>query len=84
MAIQTADGAAQLLDLVDVRALAKSGRARVIRVDSGLSLADIAGAIGTTAPTVHRWETGARKPYGDTALRYGALLDALARRLEDQ
>jgi len=74
---------AELLDLAEVRALAKSGRAREIRVDSALSLADVAGAIGVTAPTVQRWEKGLRKPFGQAALRYGALLDVLARRLED-
>jgi DNA-binding transcriptional regulator YiaG len=73
-----------ILDLVEVRALARSGRAKEIRVASALSLAEIARAIGTTAATIHRWENAARKPYGELALRYGALLDALARRLENR
>lgn len=69
----------QLLDLVNVRAIARSGRAREIRVAAGLSLADVAGAIGVAAGTVQRWENGLRKPYGAPALRYGALLGALDR-----
>jgi transcriptional regulator with XRE-family HTH domain len=73
----------QLLDLVEVRALAKSGRALRIRTAAGLSLADVAGAIGTTAATVNRWERGERRPYGEPALRYGALLAALRDQLND-
>lgn len=69
----------QLLDLVSVRALARSGRAREIRAAAGLSLADVGGAVGVAAGTVQRWENGLRKPYGAPALRYGALLDALDR-----
>ncbi len=84
MAIQTHESGAQLFDLLEVRSLAQSGRAREIRLQHGLSLAEIAGAIGTTASTIQRWENGLRKPYGEIALRYGSLLDALARRLEER
>lgn len=83
MTIQTPELPA-ILDLVEVRSLARSGRAKQIRVASELSLADLARASGTTPATISRWENGARKPYGDAALRYGALLQALAERLEDQ
>lgn len=82
MAIQAAGQTTQILDLLEVRSLARSGRAREIRHQSQLSLAEVAGAVGTTPSTIQRWENGLRKPYGDIALRYGALLDALARRLE--
>lgn len=81
MAIATATDprSEQLLDLVGVRGLARSGRAREIRIAAGVSLADVAGAIGVAAGTVQRWENGLRKPYGSAALRYGALLDALGK-----
>lgn len=73
----------QLLDLVSVRALARSGQAREIRTDAGLSLADVGGAIGVAAGTVQRWENGLRTPYGAPALRYGALLAALRDHLNE-
>jgi DNA-binding transcriptional regulator YiaG len=73
----------QLLDLVQVRALTKSGRAREIRVAAGLSLADVAGAIGVSPACVQRWERDLRRPYGDPALRFGALLAALSDHLND-
>jgi DNA-binding transcriptional regulator YiaG len=79
MAIATITRNEYLLNLVAVRTLASSGRARGIRISAGLSLADVGGAIGVTAATVQRWENGLRKPYGEAALRYGALLQALAR-----
>jgi len=78
MAITTAANE-QLLDLIGVRQLAKSGAARGIRTAAGLSLADVGGAIGVAAATVQRWENGLRRPYGEAALRYGALLEALAK-----
>ena len=84
MTSQKGQEEAQLLDLVDVRAIARSGRAREIRLVSALSLADVARAVGTSAPTIYRWENGHRRPCGEQALRYGALLDALARKLGDQ
>lgn len=73
----------QLLDLVSARALAKSGEARHIRTAAGLSLADVGGAISVSAATIQRWENGLRKPYGEAALRYGALLAALRDHLID-
>jgi transcriptional regulator with XRE-family HTH domain len=73
----------RVLTLARVRELADSGRAREIRLSSRLSLYDLAGAVGTTASTVQRWENGDRRPLGDPALRYGALLDALARQLDN-
>jgi transcriptional regulator with XRE-family HTH domain len=72
-----------LLDLVIVRGLARTGAAREIRTGAGLSLADVGGAIGVAAATVQRWENGLRRPYGEAALRYGALLGALRDHLND-
>jgi DNA-binding transcriptional regulator YiaG len=72
----------QTLSLARVRAMAQSGRAREIRLAAKLSLYDVAGAIGSNASSVQRWETGQRRPYGAAALRWTGLLDALARQLE--
>ena len=73
-----------VLTLARVRELAESGRAREVRLASRLSLYDVAGAIGSTASTIQRWESGLRRPYGVPAMRYGALLDALARQLDNR
>jgi transcriptional regulator with XRE-family HTH domain len=74
---------ADALSLAAIRELASSGRARERRQQAGLSLYDVAAAIGVAAPTVHRWERGHRRPHGQAALRYAALMDALARRHDD-
>jgi DNA-binding XRE family transcriptional regulator len=63
--------------LVRVRRLASSGVAKKRREDAGLSIADIAEAIGVSATTVFRWENSLRRPTGEAALRYGRLLDEL-------
>ena len=83
MAITTQAAADEdVLALARVRELAESGRAREIRLAARLSLYDIAGAIGSNASSVQRWEAGLRRPYGEQALRWLALLDALERQRE--
>jgi len=74
----------QLLSLTAARDLARSGRARELRLAARLSLAEMAGAVGVSAATVSRWECGQRRPHGPAALRYGALLDALERAVNDE
>lgn len=54
-----------------------SGRGRTVRAAARLSQSDVARAVGATHAAVSAWECGRRKPKGDLALRYGALLDAL-------
>lgn len=71
------DAQVQAVLLARVRRLAESGRAAEIRAAARLSLYDIADAIGSNASTVQRWESGERRPHGEQALRYAALLDAL-------
>lgn len=77
MAIIQAGSATDLLELARARALADSGRGREVRLAARLSLADVAGVIGTAASTVQRWEQGARRPYGEAALRWLNLIEAL-------
>lgn len=69
-----------LVDLTDVRALARMGVARSVRLAAGLSLAEVAEAVGVVPVTVYRWETGERSPRGEAALRYKSLLDELSKR----
>lgn len=57
--------------------LVASGRAREIRTEAGLSLHEVAAAVGVAAATVWRWEAGQRTPRGAAAARYLALLRQL-------
>jgi len=68
---------ADVVDLVEVRRIARSGEARAIRERAGLSLREVASAVGVTRSALQRWETGTRAPGGELAGRYGALLAAL-------
>ena len=58
--------------------MAESGAARAIREAAGLSLTEAADSAGVHRITVHRWEKGTRRPRGDAALRYLALLENLS------
>jgi DNA-binding XRE family transcriptional regulator len=50
---------------------------RAIRVSAGVSLADIARAVGVTRQTAMLWERGARRPSGERLLAYVAVLEML-------
>jgi len=56
-----------------------SGSARRIRQAAGLSQAEVAAVLGVAQTTVASWETGRRVPRGPAAVRYGRLLEELAR-----
>jgi transcriptional regulator with XRE-family HTH domain len=56
-----------------------SGQAREIREAARLTQSDIARSVGVHFSTLSRWESGARLPRGQPALRYAALLDRLAK-----
>jgi transcriptional regulator with XRE-family HTH domain len=66
-----------LLKLATVRAAARSGEAKELRVRAGLSQAEIAEACGVRRPTVGAWESGTRSPHGDAALAYARVLGRL-------
>lgn len=66
------------LRLVQVRAKASSGVARLARMNARLSLAEIAELCGVGPSTVWRWELGKRAPRGEPALRYAQILEDLA------
>lgn len=72
----TIDDAAALRQ---IREVAANGYARTVRLHAGLSLREVADAIGVDPSTVHRWEHGDRRPRGAPALRYGELIDRLVR-----
>jgi transcriptional regulator with XRE-family HTH domain len=92
----TKDKAELLRDVVEVarvRALAASGEARRIRERTGVSVRELARAIGTSAGSLSRWETGENTPRHAAALpwahvlreleRLGNTLDGIERALED-
>jgi DNA-binding transcriptional regulator YiaG len=69
-----------LVKLADVRVACQTGAARSLRIAAGLSLQEVADAVGVGAPTVFRWETGERRPRGEAAIRYSEVLESLAER----
>jgi transcriptional regulator with XRE-family HTH domain len=69
---------ADLTDVAEVRDLIRTGQARAIREAAGLSLSDLAGALGVWPSTVLRWERGDRRARGPAAARYYRLLGRLA------
>ncbi len=63
-----------------VRSLVEqSGAARAVRESAGLSLEEVAAAVGVTGSAVGRWERGERIPRGPRALIYARLLERLHR-----
>jgi DNA-binding transcriptional regulator YiaG len=59
--------------------MAATGAARALREDAGLSLAELARAAEVHKTTVFRWEQGLRRPRGEAAVRYLAVLEDLSR-----
>lgn len=62
-----------------IRSLPEPEQARAIRLAAGVSMVEMAEALGVHRVTVHRWESGDRRPQGDLAARYARLLQGLAR-----
>lgn len=65
--------------LTQVRRMCITGEARRRRLDARLSVNELAAACGVSGLTVHRWETGSRRPRRDAALRYLNVLEKIAR-----
>ena len=72
----------QLTALMDIREMAKSGRAREIRRAAGLSVHELGAAVGVAGATVARWEVGDRRPHGDAALRYASVIALIRARAD--
>jgi DNA-binding transcriptional regulator YiaG len=59
------------------RSLPSPRAARLIREMVGVSQARLARELGVDRTSVTKWELGVRRPRGEQALRYQALLEAL-------
>jgi len=65
--------------LSHLRRVTSSGEARAIRIAAGLSYAEVSAGCGVDLTTIYRWEAGKRSPRGEAAMRYLAILEALAK-----
>lgn len=65
--------------LARVRALCRSGWARKVRLEAGVTLGEVGRDCGVSESAVHRWETGQRRPRGAEAVRYLEVLESLRR-----
>jgi transcriptional regulator with XRE-family HTH domain len=68
-------------DLIAVRALARAGTARSLRLEGVLSLREVADVVGVDPSTIHRWEDGESTPRMAHALRWLDLLRDIERAL---
>lgn len=66
-----------VLLIAKARRLSQSGEARNLREAAGLSIREVAGAIGGSPSAVWRWENGQRQPRGQAAAAWARLLEDL-------
>ncbi|MEU7978320.1 helix-turn-helix transcriptional regulator [Micromonospora sp. NPDC049081] len=69
----------EIMLLVEAHKKARSGDAKRIRQQAGLTMSQVAAVVGVGESTVSRWEGGSRKPRGEHALKWAALLNELER-----
>jgi len=70
-------GKPNLLERSRARRAFRPAVARALRREARLSMAEIGAAVNVSEGTVSRWETGLRRPRGEAAERYAALLRQL-------
>jgi DNA-binding transcriptional regulator YiaG len=70
----------ELLMLASARTLAATGEGKRRRLAAGLSLREVATAVGVSPATVWRWEMAERAPRGRAAIEWATLLSALKKR----
>jgi transcriptional regulator with XRE-family HTH domain len=67
--------AQDILLLAAARQYAATGTGKRIRIAAGLSMAEVAEAVGVAEPTIWRWEEGKARPRSNPAsIRWAALL----------
>lgn len=67
-------GTRELLELSRLRDMVRGRQVRTIRLNAGLTLQEVAQAVGVTPTAVYYWEQGRNIPRGEPALRYARLL----------
>jgi transcriptional regulator with XRE-family HTH domain len=67
--------------LIRGRRLASDGRGRRLRERAGLSVSELAHALGVDVGTLSRWETGKAKPRPEAALRWATVCEAIEHEL---
>lgn len=60
------------------RTYAATGTGRAIRQAAGLSMSEVAEALGVTESTIWRWEQGKHRPRGEPAREWARLLNRLS------
>lgn len=65
--------------LAEARDLARNGQGRQARERSGVSLEELATAVGVSVVDVMAWELGEREPYGEAAVDYVRVVRGLTR-----
>ena len=71
----------QVVLLMQAKRLARSGEALRLRTAAGLSLQDMAQAVGCAPSTLWRWEKGLRMPRRDAAVCWAELLNEISKNL---
>jgi DNA-binding transcriptional regulator YiaG len=75
-----ASRAVDMKTLIKARRLTANPQAcRLLRIGAGVSLAEMAGAIGCSTAALSRWECGLRRPRGRHAIAWAAQLMELSR-----
>ncbi len=69
----------ELAEVARVRRMCRSGEAASIRHRAGMTLDEVASAVGVSHVAVHSWENGKKRPGDVSALKYGRVLDAIAK-----
>ena len=77
MSLDTFEDMSNIAVFISQRNAIVDGSAREIRRKAGLTLVDVANALGVSATTVGRWESGQRVPRPAPASRYIRLLAEL-------
>lgn len=63
--------------LAKARRYATTGHGREVRMGCGLSLREMAEAVGIATSSLWRWEHGERVPRGSSAAQWARLVDEL-------
>lgn len=72
----------EIMLLVEAHKRARSGEAKKIRQQAGLTMAQVAVVVGVDVSSVSKWESGSRKPRGEHAVKWAALLNELEQNVE--